>query len=426
MKAVLLKLAWQSILNRKQTAFLTLLSIALSVALILTVQKTKRLVQEGFTQSISQVDLLVGARTGELNLLLYTLFNMGSATQNISYETYSTIKNHPDIEWTIPISLGDGHKGYRVIATDENFFEHYRYRKEKKIESETSGLEFKTLFSVVIGSEVAQALRYTLGDKIIVSHGSTHEETFLQHSEWPFTIKAILKPTGTFIDKSVFVRIEAMEIIHMDWQSGAYKPVDLESTKTEAELIKQMGSIKQLTSFFVRSKSRIKTLLLQREINDFKDEPLLAVIPAVGLSKLWNGLSSIDQVLTFISWLVYFVGLLSLVSLLLSTANERRREMAILRSIGAMPYEIGLLLSLESFMLTLWGIFLGLILSNLGFIVLQKWFSLKVGFYYDTHLFDLNDGLLLIIMLLLGLFSGLLPALKIKNQSLKDGLSVKT
>src|SRR4051812_24748169 len=113
---IFLSLAYKSLRNRLLTSLLTILSIALSVSLLLSVEQAKRAAQDGFTQSISQTDLIVGARSGPLQLILYTVFNMGNATHNISYETYADIKNNPAVDWTIPYSLGDGHRGFRVVG----------------------------------------------------------------------------------------------------------------------------------------------------------------------------------------------------------------------------------------------------------------------------------------------------------------------
>ena len=130
---IFLTLAIKSIRNRKFSTFLTILSIAFSFSLLLSVERTKRAAQEGFTQAISQTDLLVGARTGPLNLILYTVFNMGNASNNISWESYQQIKRNESIDWTIPYSFGDGHKGFRVVATDESFYQHYHFRGDRSI-----------------------------------------------------------------------------------------------------------------------------------------------------------------------------------------------------------------------------------------------------------------------------------------------------
>ncbi len=182
---IYLKLAIKSLRNRLFSSFLTVLSIALSVTLLLAVERTKRASEEGFTQSVSQADLLVGGRTGPLNLILYTVFNMGSASNNISMKSYQDIQKNPAVEWTIPYSLGDGHRGFRVVATDQNFYEHYRFRGQEKVEF-VSGAPALGIWDVVIGSDVQKKLNYNMGDAVVVAHGVTRSEGIQLHDDKPF------------------------------------------------------------------------------------------------------------------------------------------------------------------------------------------------------------------------------------------------
>ena len=126
-------LTFKSIKNRKFTSFLCVLSIALSVTLFLGIERIRNGARDGFTNTISKTDLIVGAKGGPLQLLLYTVFHIGGAVNNIKISTYNDIKANPQVEWTIPISLGDAYRGFRVVGTDENFYEHYRFRYYAKL-----------------------------------------------------------------------------------------------------------------------------------------------------------------------------------------------------------------------------------------------------------------------------------------------------
>ena len=110
-------LTWKSIQNRKLTSLLCVASISLSVALLLGVERMKNGARDGFTNTISQTDLIVGAKGGTLQLVLYTVFRIGAPTNNIRYSSYNEIKNLPEVDWTIPISLGDAYRGYRVVCS---------------------------------------------------------------------------------------------------------------------------------------------------------------------------------------------------------------------------------------------------------------------------------------------------------------------
>ncbi len=415
-------LALKSLRNRVFTTSLTVLSIALSTALLLAVERTKRAAEEGFTQAVSQTDLIVGARSGPINLILYTVFNMGSATNNISWNTYQEIKNHPAVEWTIPYSLGDGHRGFRVVGTDENFYLHYRFRGQQKVELET-GVPALGLWDVVLGSEVAQKLGYKLGDAVVIAHGVTRGEGIQKHDDKPFRVSGILKATGTALDTSLYISLPGMEAIHLDWQNGAAPT--RESALSPEQISQNKIQVEQITSFFLRTKSRIETLRLQREINQSSQEPLLAIIPGVTLAELWRGLGYVDQALKVISWMVVAVGLMAMLIALLTGLNERRREMAILRSLGAGPGRIATLLVLESGFLTLIGIVAGSLLQAGTFFLLKSWLEKQFGLYLVGAAFTGSEIFYLSVTLVLGVLIGLIPALKATKSALKDGLSVQ-
>lgn len=441
---IFLNLALKSIRNRRSSALLTIISIALSVTLLLSVERTKRAAEEGFTQSISQVDLIVGARTGPLNLILFTVFNMGSISNNISWESYQKIKSKPEVEWTIPYSLGDGHKGFRVVGTDENFYQHYRYRGNQKIEL-AEGAPALDVWDVAIGSDVQKKLKYKLGDRIVVDHGVTKTIGVQHHDDKPFHITGIMKPTGTALDQSLYISLYGMEAMHSDWHDGAVPKDKIEhkdhqnqdgdhpihrevhhEAHHDAEISKDNISIEHISSFFLRTKSRIETLRLQRDINEYKIEPLSAVIPGVALSELWRGLSQIEVALRFISLMVITVGLASMVSSLLSGLNERRREMSILRSLGAGSNHIMILMVLESCVLTLCGILMGVLVELCGFSLFSQWLEGQFGLSMVGPLFTITDLFYLVIVWVSGTLVGFLPALKASYWSLKDGLSVKS
>lgn len=419
---VFLNLALKSLKNRSLASILTVISIALSVTLLLSVERAKRAAEDGFTQTISQTDLIVGARSGPTQLILYTVFNMGNATHNISYQTYQDLKKNPAIDWTIPYSLGDGHRGFRVVGTTNDFFEHYRFRGDGKVELQ-EGKTLEGLWDVVIGADVAKKLGYKLGEKIVVAHGVTRGEGIQKHDDKPFTVVGIMKPTGTALDQSVYVSLEGIEAMHIDWKDGAAPTAE---TAVRADKIKKEDiKVDQITAFFLRTKSRIDTLRLQREINNYKEEPLLAIIPGVTLSELWHSLSYVEQVLKAISWMVVAVGFMAMLIALTTSLNERRREMAILRALGASTSKILALLVFESTLLTFAGIVVGAAIAMLGTALLRPWLEVEFGFYLEGGTLGKMEMIYLGATFVGGILIGLIPAYRAQKMALKDGLSVK-
>ena len=419
---LLLSLAFSSLNNRKLTTALTVLSIGLSVALLVGVDNVRTGARESFRGTISGTDLIVGARGGSLQLLLYTVFRMGAATNNIRYETYQHFAQHPAVKWAIPYSLGDSYRGFRVVGTTADFYEHYRYRRGRRLEFDT-GRPAEGIFDVVLGSEVAQRLGHKTGDKLVITHGIASSRGILDHTDKPFTVVGVLKRTATPVDRSVYITLHGMSAIHIDWRDGA-PPLPGEEIPASA-LDKEKLEIKQITSMLLGMKSRIDVLRLQREISTYEGEPLMAIIPGVALDELWRTIGYAEDALQVVTLFVLVVGLLGMLVSLYTSLNERRREMAILRAVGAGPRRIVLLLVFESGLLAAAGAVLGMILVYSLSLSFQPLIEQRFGLYLPIQAPTLTGWSYLGAVLLAGLAIGLVPAIKAYRNALNDGLSVR-
>ena len=416
----ILRLAWNSLINRRLTAMLTLLSIALSVTLLIGVERVRVETRESFANTLSGTDLIVGARTGGVQLLLYSVFRLGNATNNMSWESYLDIAAQPSVAWSIPMSLGDSHRGYRVLGTTPDYFTHYRYARDRGL-GFAEGAAFADLYDAVLGAEVARALDYRLGDAIVIAHGAS-DVSFTRHEDKPFRVVGILEPTGTPVDRTVHVSLEAIEAIHLGWQGGAPLP----GLSVSAEQTRQQDlSPAAITAALIGLKSKIATFKVQRFVNDYSAEPLTAVLPGVALSELWGIIGIAENALLVISAFVVVVGLFGLLTALLTSLNERRREMAILRSVGARPGHVFALIMGEAAALTLAGIALGLGLLYGLLLIAQPVIQARYGISLAIGSPSLYEMLLLAIVLLAGFMIGMLPAYRAYRLSLADGLSIR-
>ncbi len=412
----LFKIANKSLLNRKTSSLLTILSIALSVCLLLGIERIRTGTRKSFESTISGVDLIVGARSGPVNLMLYSVFRIGDATNNISFQTYEDFKKDQRVDWSIPISLGDSHKAYRVVGTNENYFKHFQFSGKQSLDF-SQGKPFQQLYDIVLGSEVAKKLNYKIGDNIILSHG-IGAVSFQEHNDKAFKIVGILKPTGTPVDRSLHVSLEAIQAIHIGWESGF--PSSNDKEKNISEL-----SPSDITAFFVKLKSKREIFQLQREINTYPQEALMAVLPGVTLRDLWQTIGIAEKALFVVSVLVFFVSLMAMLISLLATLNERRREMAILRSIGAKKSFIFSLLVFEAVLLSLGGIVMGLVFLIIGLKVSQPFLENQMGLQLGLYQVTENDFLYIGLILLSSLLVSILPASKAYQNSVSDGLVVK-
>jgi putative ABC transport system permease protein len=416
----LLPLAWRSLRNRVFTAMLTTFTIALSICLLLGVERIRTEARESFASTVSGTDLIVGARSGPVNLLLYAVFHIGDATNNVSWQSYREISALPDVAWSVPISLGDSHRGFRVMGTTAEFFERYRYGAKHQL-AFAAGKPFDDIYDAVIGAEVARKLGYRLGDSIVVAHG-TGSVAISEHKDKPFRIAGILARTGTPIDATVMISVEAIEAIHVDWQSG----VQLPGAAVSAEQARALDlTPKTITAFLLGLKSRVATFGVQREINEYGAEPLLAILPGVTLQQLWSLVGVAENALLLVSALVVLVGLAGMVTALVTTLGERRREMAILRALGARPHQVFGLLLLEAVLLTLAGMLAGVALLYLSL-------ALGKGLLLDRYGISIamsapTGGELFVLGAVLGagMIAGTIPAVLAYRHSLADGLTLR-
>jgi putative ABC transport system permease protein len=418
---IILRLARQSLANRWLTASLTILAIAVSVMLLLGVEKVRTGARQSFANTISGTDLIVGARSGALNLLLYSVFRIGNATNNITWKTYQEISQAPEIDWIVPISLGDSHHGFRVMGTTADYFRRYRYRSVQTL-SFAQGQPFADLFDAVLGADVAAKLGYKLGDPIVVSHG-LGSTGFLHHDDKPFRVAGILAKTGTPVDRTVHVSLEAIEAIHFDWQSGARIP----GQSISADEVRGMDlQPKAITAALIGLKSRLGVFKLQRAINEYRAEPLSAILPGATLQELWGLVGTAETALAAVSVMVVATALLGMVTMILTTLNERRREMAILRSVGARPATILGLLVAEAALLIVSGVVSGVVLLYAAMALLQPAIDRAYGLYIAIAPPTPAEVLTLVCIALAGIAAGFLPALRAYRLSLADGMTVRS
>ncbi len=416
----LLTLALKSLRNRRYTAALTVLSIALSVALLLGVERVRTETRASFANTVSGTDLLVGARTGPVQLLLYSIFRIGNPTNNIAWASYQEIARHPRIAWTVPLSLGDSHRGYRVLGTTAAYFERYRYAGGRALRL-AEGHGFRDLYDAVLGAEVARALGYRAGQSIVIAHGAG-EVSFALHADKPFRVVGVLERTGTPVDRTVHVSLEAIEAIHVDWQAGTPIP----GLAVDAEQARRMDlTPKAITAFLVGLHSRASTFQVQRYVNEYPREPLLAVLPGVALQELWDLVGVAENALLAVSGFVVLVGLVGLLTALLAGLNERRREMAILRSVGARPGHVFGLVVGEALLLTAAGLLMGVALLYVTLLAARPLLESHYGLFLPVGWLSGREGLLLGAVLAAGLLAGLVPGRRAYRQSLADGLTVR-
>ncbi len=414
----LLYLAAKSAWNRRLTLGLTLAAVALSVTLLLGVERLRHDAREGFAQSVSGADLVIGARTSPVQLMLYAVFRIGEATSNMRWQSYRDIAAHPAVAWAIPLSLGDSHRGYPVLGTTPDYFAHFRHGDARPLRI-AQGRRFEAVFETVLGAEAAQRLGYRLGDRIVLSHGMG-ESGLAEHGDKPFTVVGILAPTGTPVDRTLHVGLAAITAIHLDWQGGAPIP----GFSIPGKYVSKFDlTPKEITAALVGLKSRAGVFKMQRHVNGYAGEPLLAVMPGVALDELWRIVGVAENTLLAVSAMVVAVGLTGLVAVILAGLNERRREIAVLRSVGAHPRDVFLLLTAESLLVAVLCSLLGVLLLTGITALAGPLVQAHYGLTLHTRLISAEELRLLSMVAAVALLASLLPGWRAYRLSLADGLT---
>lgn len=413
-----IRLAWSSLWSRKGSALLTFLAITVSVYVLLGVEQIRHQAKTSFGNTVSGIDLIVGARTGDINLLLYSVFRLGNATNNISWESYQDIASNPAVAWTIPISLGDSHKGYRVMGTSSDYFTHFRYGQDNSL-AFSEGAPFADVFDVVLGSDVARSLGYQLGEQLILAHG-LGSTSFSQHDDKPFRVVGILAPTGTPVDQTLHVSLEGIEAIHIGWQNGVKVPGRSLTPEDAAQHDLTSDSI---TAFMVGLESQLSTFQLQRHINTYRQEPLQAILPGVTLTQLWQMMAVMENTLRLISALVLLASLLGLSSMLLASIRERQREIAVMRAIGASPWFIFSLIEAEAVLIALGGSLLATALLFLSTAISGEMLAERFSLFIESTLITPQSLSYLLAVIAGALVVALVPGISAYRSALHRQLT---
>jgi len=451
-------LAFQSILNRWLSCLLIILTLSASISLFFTVTRIQESVRVGFQNTVSGVDSIIAARGGNLQILLNSVFLIGEPPNKITWESYKDIDKMKGINFLVPISLGDSHKGYRVVGTTNSYFKNIKFGNKKNLTFSANinkGIGFSNVFDVVIGSSVAEKLNYSIGSEIEITHGlgksgvvhsfnsskeddkEDHEDD-VEHDDHDehadheddaehahdmagFKVSGILEPTGTPIDSAVYISVLGYEVIHKGWIANQ-KVMDI----SEEHLMDEDLEPTSISAIFVSLKNRTQIFQLQRDVLNYKKEALSAVLPGLTLSRLWALTSNIDKAFKIITAFIIFIALLGMTAMTIAGLNSRRREMAILRSVGASPRIIVSLLLIESVIISLISTIIGYLMMFFIFYFGQGILENHYGIYIEGYSIKYDDVKIILAIVFCSLLATIIPAFRVYRSTLRDGLSVKS
>lgn len=413
------RLFFKSIYSRLFPFVLIVICLAASITMLLSIERVKNGTKESFSQSISGVDTIIGPRGSALELVLYSVFHVGNPTNNITYKTFEDISKIKEVDWIVPIALGDSYKGYRVIATNTDYFKKIKHSGNKEISLSKGSLQLGTN-NVVIGSELAKKLNLKINQEIFITHGQ-NDKIGNSHDDYGFQVSGILKTTGTPIDKALFISLEGYELVHLGWKSGrklfSIKDFDI------ASIPKENLKSSTITAAFVGLKSKITTFKFTKKIRDYKEEPISAVIPGIALAELWSIIGIVDKGFDFLSWLIIVISLIAMITLIMTSLESRKREMMIYRANGASPVDLSKMVILEAALIGLVSIFISLSILAVFNYFAADYLNNVFGVSTQFNLITPDEALTLLTIFIIALISSFIPAIIIYRKNLNQSLS---
>ncbi|CAN5450487.1 ABC transporter permease [soil metagenome] len=395
------KIVIKNIRQRSLSSFLTAFSIMLGIALVISILILRKESETAFNQTATGYELIVGPKGSSLQLTLSTIYHIGFPIQNIPLSYYEMLKNDKRVKIAIPYVLGDNYKNKRIIGTVPEIFTDFDYQKGKKY-TLSSGKYFTEDLEAVIGSSTAEETGLKVGDTFIASHGVESFEGSPQHEEEKYTVTGILNKTYTPTDRVIFVSMASTWELHHS--KNEINPADTSKEKDE----------RTITAILVSLKNPVYFDLLRRQINENKFEGMnaQAVFPLFEIKQLFDIIGNINSLLLIIAYMVIIVAAISILVSLYNTMNDRKRDIAIMRALGAKKSLILFSIMLEGLFITVTGALMGWIFSHLIIFIFRKNLSDLTGVLITGTTFDNKEILIAAGTILLGIVVSVIPALK--------------
>ncbi|CAN5492860.1 ABC transporter permease [soil metagenome] len=419
----LIRMSWRFLWGRSLVTILTIAGVALGAALISSVLTLRRETQRTFVAESGLVDLVVGAKGSPLQLVLSSLYHLDMPTGNIPYSRYEALKKDPRVTAAVALGLGDNYHGFRIVGTGPEYFE-LRDRESTGASAAhfhiAEGHVFAANFEAVIGSEVARQSHLKVGDKFVGSHGLVAIAGGEEHDEFPYHVVGILAAGGGSADRAIFTPLGSVWAIH-DHEKAEHAALAGDTKETSStttghgsySFLRTGASTKrsnerEVTAVLVQLKTPGMRLWMAEEIKNQTES--MAAIPINEMLRLYQQiLAPIERALLAVAYLVVVVSALTVLTTLYQSAERRRRDMAILRTLGAHPRDIFILFLLEGVLLTLGGLVAGAVLGHLLVGFSGYFFRASTGLVVNGWSMDATEVHALLFVAAIGVVAGLLP-----------------
>ena len=409
----ILHLSWKNILNKPLNLVLNLVLFALGVGLISLLLLVNVQLEDKFEKNFAGIDLVIGAKGSPLQLILSSLYHLDAPTGNMPVSESKAFLNpkHPIFKSAIPLSLGDSHRGYRIVGTNTGFIDLY----EAKF---ADGKLFEENMEVVVGATVAKNLNLKLADEFKSSHGLIEDENLVHEDAAPFKVVGILEKTGSVIDQLIVTKTQSIWAVHDEHdheaeESTEHNEAEHNHDHDEAEHSEDLPLTsyedKSITSLLVKFKGRnIQALNMARNINE--NTNFQAATPAIEINRLYTLLGVGEEALKAMALLIIFVSGLSIFISLFSSLRERKYELAVMRTLGARPGFLFQLIIFEGIIIAVLGCFCGIALSHGSMVLLADFLEKSYRYDFSAAIFLKEEIYIFGGSLVIGIIAAIIPA----------------
>ena len=396
------KLSIKNIFNKPLSSLITVVLLGLGIGIISLLIQLNSLIKDQMENNLRGIDMVVGAKGSPLQLILSSVYHIDSPTGNISFKEAQKISNNKMVGSSIKLLYGDNHKGFRIVGTEKKLVELYKGKIKK-------GNEWNNPYEVLVGSKVYKKLKIKIGDSLISSHGL--RETGPSHSEKSFKVVGLLETSNSVLDQLIITSPESIWDIH-----STHGHEDDHEDEDEDE-----DEDKEITAMLIKFKSPMNIIQFPRQINE--NTNLQAAVPSYEISRLFKLFGFGIETLTYLAYLIIIVSGFSLFINLFNSMNEKKYEMAFIRTLGASRFQLSRMIIFESFILTILGFIIGLLFSRFG--VMFTSFLIDKNINYNLNTIEIlnQEYWLFGLSILIGLMASIIPALQVYKMNISKILA---
>ena len=414
------KLSIKNIFNKPLNSFITVVLLALGIGIISLLLQLNSLIKDQMDNNLRGIDMVVGAKGSPLQLILSSVYHIDSPTGNISLKEADEVSKNKMVGSSIKLLYGDNHKGYRIVGADKKLVELYRGEIYE-------GRQWEKPYEVLVGSKVYKKLNIKLGDSLISSHGL--RETGEIHSDKSFKVVGLLKTSNSVMDQLIITSPESVWNIHgsHDHDKGDDKHEhddnehEHEHHEDEHEHEHDENENKEITAMLIKFKNPMNIIQFPRQINE--NTNLQAAVPSYEISRLFKLFGFGIDTLIYLAYLIIIVSGFSLFINLFNSMNDKKYEMALIRTLGASRFQLSRMIIFESLILTISGFLIGLLFSRFGVMFVSSLMDESINYKLESIIILYEEYWLLALSVILGLISSLIPAIQVYKMNISKILA---